>query len=179
MSISQSPELALWDFILCKWGKAEKGRNGRVDPEGHQQIKPANFESSACPCRVLQVINLLWVTLALLQFSNFYGTAVVVYRSVTVCMCQGVYHSVILAAWLKKTQPNKHQGLINITNGTNLFECQSSLGILSHCPMEQAVLVKEQFSLALPRAFSGFFLPVPFFVCAAKMAQVKPYQTQV
>lgn len=77
------------------------------------------------------------MTLALLHFSIFYGTAVPVYKShlseLTVCMCKGVYHSVILAAWLKKkTKKTAHQGMIYITNGTNSFKRQSSLSILSH-----------------------------------------------
>lgn len=38
--------------------------------------------------------------------------------------------------------------------------------------MEQAFLVKEQVSLAILRASSGFFISIPSFVCVIKVAQV-------
>lgn len=127
------------ETLLYTWGEAEKGRNGSLGPEGHQQKttcsfwifclcllrpadnKPAVSESSPIlpleffPCctfihlpnsgskLLAGMASSCCTQLALLHFSNFYGT-IPVYKSriseLIVCMCKGVYHSEILAAWL-------------------------------------------------------------------------------
>lgn len=164
MSISQSPELAPWASLLCTWGKAEKERKRSLGPEGHQQKTTCSFWifclSLPCPADNEPAVSdtglgafqqFLWNCCSCLQKPSLRA----------VCMCKGVYHGVILAAWLKKA----HQGMINITNGTNSFKCQSSLSILSYCLMEQAVLAKEQFHLLYPEPPVALFFYSLFWVC--------------